>query len=48
MLTIDVADQQKVFLVSTALCMTGTLVAALSKTIHVLIGMRCFQAVGCV
>ncbi|KAI0823183.1 MFS general substrate transporter [Trametes gibbosa] len=38
--------RKRVYLVSTALCMIGCIVAALSKTIGVLIGMRCIQAVG--
>ncbi|KAI9064704.1 vacuolar DHA amino acid exporter [Trametes sanguinea] len=38
--------RKKVYLVSTALCMVGCIVAALSKTIGVLIGMRCIQALG--
>ena len=46
MLITRVADRQKIYLVSTALCMVGCIVGALSKTINVLIGMRCFQAVG--
>ena len=39
---------QKVYLLSTLIAMVGCIIAALSKTIGVLIGMRCFQAVGCV
>ncbi|EJF61025.1 vacuolar DHA amino acid exporter [Dichomitus squalens LYAD-421 SS1] len=38
--------RKKVYLVSTALCTIGCIVAALSKTIDVLIGMRCIQALG--
>ncbi|KAH9846411.1 MFS general substrate transporter [Lenzites betulinus] len=38
--------RKKVYLVSTALCAIGCIVAALSKTIGVLIGMRCIQAIG--
>ncbi|KAI0629848.1 vacuolar DHA amino acid exporter [Trametes polyzona] len=38
--------RKRVYLVSTALCTIGCIVAALSKTIGVLIGMRCIQAVG--
>ncbi|KAI0775515.1 vacuolar DHA amino acid exporter [Trametes elegans] len=38
--------RKRVYLVSTALCMLGCIVAALSKTIDVLIGMRCIQGVG--
>ena len=41
-----VAYLQKIYLLATVLCMVGCIVAALSKTIGVLIGMRCFQAVG--
>ncbi|KAL1950238.1 hypothetical protein VTO73DRAFT_5362 [Trametes versicolor] len=38
--------RKRVYLLSTALCTIGCIVAALSKTIGVLIGMRCIQAVG--
>ncbi|KAI8971143.1 MFS general substrate transporter [Trametes punicea] len=38
--------RKRVYLVSTALCVLGCIVAALSKTIGVLIGMRCIQALG--
>ncbi|KAL7279742.1 hypothetical protein ACG7TL_006149 [Trametes sanguinea] len=38
--------RKRVYLISTALCMVGCIVAALSKTIGVLIGMRCIQALG--
>ncbi|KAI0770404.1 MFS general substrate transporter [Fomes fomentarius] len=38
--------RKKVYLVSTALCVVGCIVAALSKNIGVLIGMRCIQAFG--
>ncbi|KAI0373855.1 MFS general substrate transporter [Pilatotrama ljubarskyi] len=38
--------RKKVYLVSSALCMLGCIVAALSKKISVLVGMRCIQAFG--
>ncbi|RDX46519.1 vacuolar DHA amino acid exporter [Lentinus brumalis] len=38
--------RKKVYLVSTALCVVGCIVAALAKTINVLIGMRSIQALG--
>ncbi|KAH9924619.1 MFS general substrate transporter [Epithele typhae] len=38
--------RKKVYLLSTLLAMVGCIVGANSKTIGVLIGMRCFQAVG--
>ncbi|KAI0643020.1 vacuolar DHA amino acid exporter [Trametes meyenii] len=38
--------RKRVYLLSTALCTLGCIVAALSKTISVLIGMRCIQAIG--
>ncbi|KAI0632989.1 MFS general substrate transporter [Trametes polyzona] len=38
--------RKRVYLISTALCTVGCIVAALSKSIGVLIGMRCIQAVG--
>ncbi|KAH9891990.1 MFS general substrate transporter [Cubamyces lactineus] len=38
--------RKRVYLVSTALCMVGCIVGALSKRIGVLIGMRCIQALG--
>ncbi|KAI0351439.1 MFS general substrate transporter [Trametes cingulata] len=38
--------RKKVYLVSSALCMLGCIVAALSNKISVLVGMRCIQAFG--
>ncbi|PIL35228.1 MFS general substrate transporter [Ganoderma sinense ZZ0214-1] len=38
--------RKKVYLLSTALAVVGCIVAALSKSINVLIGMRCIQALG--
>ncbi|KAJ8496947.1 hypothetical protein ONZ51_g803 [Trametes cubensis] len=38
--------RKRVYLASTALCMVGCIVGALSKRIGVLIGMRCIQALG--
>ncbi|RPD56171.1 vacuolar DHA amino acid exporter [Lentinus tigrinus ALCF2SS1-7] len=38
--------RKKVYLVSMALCTVGCIVAALAKTISVLIGMRCIQGFG--
>ncbi|TFK81687.1 MFS general substrate transporter [Polyporus arcularius HHB13444] len=38
--------RKKVYLVSTALCVVGCIVAALAKTISILIGMRSIQALG--
>ncbi len=37
---------QNVYLLATALSMVGCIVAALSKTIVVLVAMRCIQAIG--
>ncbi len=37
---------QRVYLLSTALCFVGCVVCALAKSIGVLIGMRCVQAIG--
>ncbi|GBE87222.1 vacuolar DHA amino acid exporter [Sparassis latifolia] len=42
----EVQGRKLVYLVSIALCMVGCIVAATSKTIQVLIGMRCLQAAG--
>ncbi|KAI0718247.1 MFS general substrate transporter [Cerioporus squamosus] len=38
--------RKKIYLLSTALCMVGCIVAALAKSISVLIGMRSIQALG--
>ncbi|KAI0754630.1 MFS general substrate transporter [Daedaleopsis nitida] len=38
--------RKKVYLCSSLLCMVGCIVAAVAKTIDVLIGMRCIQAFG--
>ena len=40
--------QQKIYLFATMLAVVGCIVAALSKNIGLLIGMRCLQAIGCV
>ncbi|KAH9950618.1 MFS general substrate transporter [Amylocystis lapponica] len=42
----EIQGRKAVYLVSLAVCTLGCVVAALSKTIQVLIGMRCLQAMG--
>ncbi|KZT67115.1 MFS general substrate transporter [Daedalea quercina L-15889] len=42
----EIQGRKTVYLASIALCMVGCIVAATSKTISVLIGMRCLQAAG--
>ncbi|EPT00306.1 hypothetical protein FOMPIDRAFT_1030567 [Fomitopsis schrenkii] len=42
----EIQGRKVVYLVSISVCTLGCIVAALSKTINVLIGMRCLQAVG--
>ena len=37
---------QKVYLVSMTICTVGAVVAGTAKSIGVLIGMRCLQAIG--
>ncbi|KAI0754649.1 major facilitator superfamily domain-containing protein [Daedaleopsis nitida] len=43
----EFGGRKNVYLLSTALCLLGCIVAAVSKTIGVLVGMRCIQAIGC-
>ncbi|EPT00310.1 hypothetical protein FOMPIDRAFT_1123038 [Fomitopsis schrenkii] len=42
----EIQGRKAVYLISISVCTLGCIVAALSKTINVLIGMRCLQAAG--